>query len=1020
MELKSGQPNLDPSQEIPDQNVETPVPAPRDLTEQEKIELRELILAARASSDQIPGELDSTATTKKGGGTAKPELTLKEISNKSLASGTFSMAEKLADVLHAAKGIHDNPKTPSQVLGDMRKLGIVKEGPAATDTTGGETTDSKIIGGVAPKTDAEKLQSEKIELIRIGTKKRTGEQNSRLAEIDNLLRPVKQKTVKARPPAAPHVNKKIESKSDWGEKDLALEAALKKWREEKDPEKKREAEQNFENLKYDGNVPKKSGSKEKLGKRTSEPKLVAGDGKLVGTGAGQVVAEKILAQPVAIAGQAIEQSAGKKPHITARELKAVIERTRAQKTGKVEVKDGVDKSGWTEIDHELERLVGHLSKTRSEKVKRRIEREIDILKDRKFGKINGVSPKVAAQIIENGSTDDLLGKAVPEDIAEFNRRQAAKANVVINSKPEPADREIPSQYEAALARYPNAGPGKDGGDKTSAEKIKTEKDTATDTLEHKRRQNTPEMVDIVNGKILSKNLTPAQMEKIAAKNKETRERALKNLGADRTGRIDPKFEKEMENLSPEERERAGKMARALEEQATKTKVEAEKKGFIGTIRNIGEWFKSKPPKTRLAIGLSLSALALGAGAAGLTAGVAGYAIGAGTFGWRFLGGSAMFAGVESSLMKREVERAKKEGKEITDARKKALTAGAFVFSATFGVLFGQAVQNVMSGEALDAFKNIFGMSGEEAGGVAGVKGPGGAATASAAAEAKEVLLANYPVEKGDRLYDIIKKIPGMDSLDGGRQTNAIENILAKIKEDPEAFGINSGNVNELTVGDKIDLEKIRGILKNTMIGDEHIIEHAQKLSDEARAHIESYVPGADEAASAGTPTGTTGGIPASGAEMTGEKVDLNKEEGTGINKDTGETGKKPDASTPDTDQNKTSIENLRDLDGRTANLLSDTRTAMTANLDQTFGQKGLFGVGEIHGADSEIWKEWRGKSIFDAMQQKQPSADMLKLRGFLEKLSRDSGISPNPGQQIERFVIRATAELIKRKGLSVA
>jgi hypothetical protein len=76
----------------------------------------------------------------------------------------------------------------------------------------------------------------------------------------------------------------------------------------------------------------------------------------------------------------------------------------------------------------------------------------------------------------------------------------------------------------------------------------------------------------------------------------------------------------------------------------------------------------------------------------------------------------------------------------------------------------------------------------------------------------------------------------------GGQYNAIENILAKIKADPTAYGIESGDVNVLHPGDKIDLAKIQQILANTKIGTESIYDHANKLPAAVVDGIEKYMP----------------------------------------------------------------------------------------------------------------------------------------------------------------------------------
>lgn len=102
------------------------------------------------------------------------------------------------------------------------------------------------------------------------------------------------------------------------------------------------------------------------------------------------------------------------------------------------------------------------------------------------------------------------------------------------------------------------------------------------------------------------------------------------------------------------------------------------------------------------------------------------------------------------------------------------------------------------------------------------------------------------IQKGDTAYSVLRKmVPDIEELDGStRQNNAIENIISKMKAHPgglEAFGISSGNINELTPGESIDVAKIQNILDTTKLSSgKGILEHAQGLSNEAIQRIESF------------------------------------------------------------------------------------------------------------------------------------------------------------------------------------
>ncbi len=100
----------------------------------------------------------------------------------------------------------------------------------------------------------------------------------------------------------------------------------------------------------------------------------------------------------------------------------------------------------------------------------------------------------------------------------------------------------------------------------------------------------------------------------------------------------------------------------------------------------------------------------------------------------------------------------------------------------------------------------------------------------------------YEVRKGDNLWNIIGNMDELNGLEGGQKSNAIANIIEDIKKDPETlktFGFeNPKDINNLKIGQKIDLEKIKEILETTEIKGKGIIEHAQELDEKTIANIE--------------------------------------------------------------------------------------------------------------------------------------------------------------------------------------
>jgi hypothetical protein len=133
-----------------------------------------------------------------------------------------------------------------------------------------------------------------------------------------------------------------------------------------------------------------------------------------------------------------------------------------------------------------------------------------------------------------------------------------------------------------------------------------------------------------------------------------------------------------------------------------------------------------------------------------------------------------------------------------------------------------------------------------------------AAVAGSAAEGASALYehASVTVVSGDTMYSILENEFNISEHlpEEGRQYNAIENILAQIKANPAEYGITSGDVNNLAVGDTIDIKKIAEIVANHKIAGEGIFEHAKGLPAAVVSGIENYMPG--EAKSAFTAIAT--------------------------------------------------------------------------------------------------------------------------------------------------------------------
>ncbi|MEK7453245.1 MAG: hypothetical protein AAB614_03355, partial [Patescibacteria group bacterium] len=101
----------------------------------------------------------------------------------------------------------------------------------------------------------------------------------------------------------------------------------------------------------------------------------------------------------------------------------------------------------------------------------------------------------------------------------------------------------------------------------------------------------------------------------------------------------------------------------------------------------------------------------------------------------------------------------------------------------------------------------------------------------------------YNAKSGDNLWKIIGKMDELKGLEGGQKSNAIANIIEAIKKDPEtlkALGFDSPkDLDNLKVGQEMDLGKIKDILNTVEIKNEHIVEHAQHLDKATIDNIEA-------------------------------------------------------------------------------------------------------------------------------------------------------------------------------------
>lgn len=103
-------------------------------------------------------------------------------------------------------------------------------------------------------------------------------------------------------------------------------------------------------------------------------------------------------------------------------------------------------------------------------------------------------------------------------------------------------------------------------------------------------------------------------------------------------------------------------------------------------------------------------------------------------------------------------------------------------------------------------------------------------------------LENHKVKSGETLWKILKgNIPEIEKLGrSGMKDNVIANLIEEIKKSPQDYGITSGEINTLKIGDNINLEKIQDLLESKKIGGESLIKHTEELGEETLKNIEDY------------------------------------------------------------------------------------------------------------------------------------------------------------------------------------
>lgn len=300
-------------------------------------------------------------------------------------------------------------------------------------------------------------------------------------------------------------------------------------------------------------------------------------------------------------------------------------------------------------------------------------------------------------------------------------------------------------------------------------------------------------------------------------------------------------------------------------------------------------------------------------------------------------------------------------------------------------------------------------------------------------------LPEYSVKPNDNMYKVIRaNFPEINSLDPGRQANAIENILAKIRENPGLYGIKDTNLG-LNVGDKINIEGIREIIDTTEIGGKSILETAKELSPETMKNIENYSPPQTVTPSSPIPTPTNSGVildntiidapyenPSAPEQPKTDTQNISGETMiTGVSaEDNIKVPYIPEAvaslpsGTPHPLEThfEPSAKDFTELSRADVSLIATAKGIFNTELNNIFGKTGFFS--SVPGVDSDLWKSVKDVQLDQLYAEKSKDESIEKLKGVLERLSGDAQHHPTGKETVEEFMKRTTL-LMAEKGTKV-
>lgn len=295
-----------------------------------------------------------------------------------------------------------------------------------------------------------------------------------------------------------------------------------------------------------------------------------------------------------------------------------------------------------------------------------------------------------------------------------------------------------------------------------------------------------------------------------------------------------------------------------------------------------------------------------------------------------------------------------------------------------------------------------------------------------AAEAQPVT-----VERGDTTWDFIEERlesnEKFQSLDDGQKDYVIDTFkdeLEKLSSDEvkTQLGISSGDIDELAIGDKVNVDRLMGASDDWA----QAFEGAERLTPEEIQHIEEYVH-TGNVAEVATPEVAPAGPGAAVQDIVGHEELVTPAEPLpqgGLQ--TIEVGPPADAAAVEVAAQEAAQGGVPVHEAIAAapeRALSDWEqwkdvAAYNSLVDRIYD---IYGP---EGANSSEWQQWKDIDAFKVIRlEKSRLGDLdsapAKLWGHLQRLRSETGLTPKTGglfsrpESVEDFLVRATKKLVK-------